>query len=299
MADVTTAALSTAVLYQQAAGGDPDVEYSATQFRYLIGALYNAPGRLTPSDLAITASSPVGWSVDISAGTVVVPMVTGTDAAAQKFLVRMPATTVTISPGINVAPVGTRTHNLFIVVDDEPTVGSNYGGRYYVTEDTGAGAATTVAGVAGYLKIGTITIQPGDASVTSSRIGTTVAMAGFLQPWVTMSLNPGFVIASTLHTSTGNAPGYRRIGQRIELRGGVARAASATMVALTPYTVANLPIGYRPAERVQMPTVSQFSTHTIARVTVETNGDVIVTPDATGSTARNFVMLDGIHFDAA
>ncbi len=164
MADVTVA-LDHPVLFQSAAEGDTEIEYSAVQFRALPGALFYGQGVARYGELRMEQrAAGANWSVDILAGRALVGGPTGYDM----YVVVLAETLNVPLTGLNTEPAAERTHRVFVAVADELVSGTGYGASIVVTEDTGSGAGEPDA--VAFIELGTITIAPGQSSILDAHL---------------------------------------------------------------------------------------------------------------------------------
>ncbi len=147
--------------FLQAASGDPEIAYSAADFRGLVGAIWGRTGIVTPESFLVSAGSPVGWTIKVAPGYARV---------AGSYLVRL-ANEVTVNlNAINKNPSSTRTHKVWLAVFDKLIDGNVYTAKVVVTEDTNGSGAPDVANAAGVLRLATITVNSGQSYIQQSNI---------------------------------------------------------------------------------------------------------------------------------
>lgn len=185
--------LHTPVLLQPATG-DPDVTYSAQEYRQLINSLMAAggialdsQGCLGSGQLQVTQrGAGANFSVDISPGRA---FILGDDIASQgQYMVWNDATFNLATPG---APAsGTRTHRVVAQVRDKLANGSftTYDWQFALLQDTGTGEP---AEPASSITLAHVSIAAGQASVTNANITDARPQLGQAFESFTPSLNNG------------------------------------------------------------------------------------------------------------
>lgn len=268
--------------------GDTAISYSAADFRYVIGAMYARTGRVGPNDALwlYTRAAGADWSVDVNFGQIVL----GGNSYyfPERYLATL-ATRVNIPlTGFNTAPVATRTHGVWLGVDDKNTSGALYGARIHITEDVGAGAPLPSATT--YLQLGTLTIAPAQSNIGAANIVNNLRRASNGTAPALLSYYSGFTTSST-------ATAYWSISDNTVRLQGAINKTTGTWAAGTVYTPVNLPSGARPAEPRAFLCTSLTGPQA-ARVVIAVAGDITVTPlgsntaDITGG-----VSLDGCCFE--
>jgi hypothetical protein len=203
-------------LWLQATGGDPVINYSATNDRALIDAMFASQGTLGDAAFKVSQRG-VGanFSVDIAVGYAVI---LGDDAANQgKYLVQTTATVNCVTPA---APgSGTRVHRVIARIRDKQALGSGtYDWSLELLEDTGSG---TPAEPNSSITLATVSIASGQASVQNSNITD-------LRPIAQLYNTAGLLVDTTLTTAAAtvtfnNIPqNYRHLMLICELRSSAA-----------------------------------------------------------------------------
>lgn len=149
----------------QVAAGETEIEYFGPQLRAMNGLIWSSQGVTGPDQCKITqAADPIAnpWTIAIGWGGAVVNESGG---QARRYVTRVPDMEVNCST-LNTAPTAARTHSVWVAVFD--TTG-RHGAEIVVTEDTGSGAPNP-SGAAGYVKLGTLTIKPGQTSIANADI---------------------------------------------------------------------------------------------------------------------------------
>lgn len=266
---------------------DASVSYGGYDLRLLLGAMYNRPGRLGLGDglTLLPRLAGANWSVDVQAGQAVVSGTANT-YAPERYLVSLAARTNISLAAFNTAPAATRTHGVYLVVDDANYTGATFAGRIVVVEDT-TGSGTTAPAGSFVLQLGTVTIGTGQANIAAANLATTMPRAGRNTPSAAPSYYTGF--------GTGaQVCGYSLDGNTVRLQGTVQRT-SGNFASATSYTVANLPVGYRPtATRIGLGTSGAAAN--LVRILITTGGDIQITPFTAGGDAA-YVALDGFSFE--
>ena len=112
---------------------------------------------------------------------------------------------------------------------------------------------------------------------------------------IVRAVNPQEWTAPTLlnnwanYSSSYNAAGYYKHLDRVYLRGLVANGIVGT-------TIFQLPVGYRPAHRELIATICTAPNHALARIDVDTSGNVV---SMIGGGVGNWVALDNLSFRVA
>ncbi len=293
-----TYTLPTTPEFIQAASGDAAITYNAIDWRYIVGAAFPSTGRLGLGDSFYIYPRAAGanWSIDVNAGMCVIGNTTNTYANDRYLIINNARTNISIA-GFNTAPTATRTHNVYLTLDDKNylltggTTPTTYGSRIIVTEDLGSGAPDPTD-CSYFVKLGTVTIGVSQTSIVTGSITNILRRARYGNTPLSLPLSSGFLSATGLSGFSGAAPTYNINGNVIRFAGAVMRTGSANFVAGTTYAVATLPAGYTPAFQRLMPAVG--SSGIPARVDVQTNGVVSVL--AWGGDS-SYVSLDGCSFD--
>lgn len=279
----------------QAPVGDTAISYDASDLRLLTGAACNRPGRLGPGDSFNINPRAAGanWSIDILPGQVVVAPTGYSQYVPDRYLVSLAARTNIDMSTFNLAPAATRTHKVWIAVDDKTIGGSiNGGARIIVTEDTGSGAPNPTAAV--YMQLGTVTIAPSQSNIGVANMTTTLQRAARgTQPFNVTFLNTHVGGDGT----AGSTPlSYSLDGNVVRFMGSVKPPGIGKFNVGTVYTVANVSnASYRPSYGRYGLCVGDGPG--IARVVVGTNGDIVITPYAGNPAGMAFASLDGFSYE--
>lgn len=159
-------------LWMEAAGGDPEVEYSASHERAaLIGTVFSREGVMDKDagDLRVSqrAEGP-NLSVDVAAGKCAI---VGDDVSDQGTYLCMSTTPVNLSLP-QPPPSGSRTHRVIAQVRDKLSNGvyAGYDWNIEVLEDTGTGVPNIPNSA---ISLATVTVASGVLSVVNGNIGDT------------------------------------------------------------------------------------------------------------------------------
>lgn len=283
--------LPTQPLMLQAVVGDDAINYNASDVRLMLGALYPRPGRIGLGDALFLYPRAAGanWSLDVQAGQAVIAS-NSNAYAPERYLVTLPARTNLSLIGFNTAPTVTRTHKVWIAVDDKSTSGTTYKGRIIVTEDTGAGAPDPVTSF--FTQIGTVQFSPGQSNITAGNLDTIMLRASHATyEYEVTDYHTGYV--------GGNGVGGQELrfsldGNTVRLQGCVQRESGVMSVG-TVYNVARMPIGYRPD--VQRLGVAASHAPCIARVVINADGQIEVHPYAANVADMTYVSFDGVSYE--
>lgn len=292
MATVTSALGSPLAL--EAVGGDTPIQYHAADLRQLIGATFPRYGRLGLGDALWLYPRAAGanWSVDVQAGWFICAPPTNPDYAAERYLITVPTRTNLSLATFNLSPAATRTHGVWLVLNDKAVSGTTYGSSLVVTEDTGSGAPNPT-GATNYARIGNVTIAPAQSNIGSANLTTTLARASSASFTTAVTYLNGMVAGD----GNGGSPGvtYSVDGNTVRFQGNLKPAGAGAYAAGGVYTVASVAVGYRPAyNRVLL---AGSSGPTIARVIVASTGDITVTPYAANAANMSYVCFDGLSYE--
>lgn len=287
--------LPTQPLMLEAVVGDAAIIYNASDVRLMLGALYPRPGRIGIGDALWLYPRQAGanWSLDVQAGQAVIPA-TASAYAPERYLVTLPARTNLSLVGFNTAPPATRTHAVWLVVDDKSLSGIAYAARLVVTEDTGTGAPNPTASA--YRQVGTVTIAPGQANITATHLGTIMIRASsatteYAFPVFDTGIDGGYISGNSVG---GQTLRYSLDGNTVRMQGSVQRATGSFAVG-TAYTVGLMPVGYRPAY-ARLGVIASAAPN-IARVLITTAGELQVIPYAANPSAMPYACFDGFSYE--
>ncbi|MFB7605301.1 hypothetical protein [Streptomyces gardneri] len=109
-------------------------------------------------------------------------------------------------------------------------------------------------------------------------------------PWVPLTFASGYV------AKTGS-PGYRVVGDTVELRGTVEKSTPAPFTKGVAFTIATLPAAVRPSTWRYFVAATEFvSSFLYARVEVGTTGDITVIIPPGTATAASWLSLDSLRY---
>lgn len=301
MATVTSALPTPLAI--QVLSGDTPVSYGGQDLRFLIGAMYNRTGRIGLPDSLTLIPNPAGanWSVSVMPGQAVIAGTFGNGTyTPERYLVSVPYSSGTTPinlplTGFNTAPVATRTHAVYVVVNDasQTGVGVGYGANLVVSEDVGAGAPVPAGSFTH--RVGTITIAPAQSNIAATHLATTMQRGARATPITAVTYATGFITTTTSVAGAagmGQALSYSLDGNTVRLQGAVSRSSGAVFSPGTDYTVTTLPAAVRPK-------FTRFMAGATAgpdgfRVKVYTTGELEISPMDTDFL---FAPLDGVTFE--
>ena len=131
---------------------------------------------------------------------------------------------------------------------------------------------------------------PGPDDVWGAALNAVIEEALGAVAWTALPLESGYVSNAD---SFGHPPQYRKVGDRVELR-GVLRKASGSFTSNSQVTVATLPVGFRPSVIVLGSAAHTGSTSgNVGRLDANPDGTVRFLPAPSGVT---WVALDGLSF---
>jgi hypothetical protein len=283
--------MSDTPVWMQPESGDPSIYFTGTDLRGLLTAAYPQPGMVNMSSFLITPSS--GLTVNISAGSAVVPSANG----AGSYLVRSIGTVPLTLPS-NVSG-STITYRVVAEVLDSFYLGTVSIWQFAAVPSSPGGLApqiaTMMAAGRNVTEIGKIAITTGLGTIIASNIGyDTREMAANGGSWVTVS-------------SFGS--GWSQVGGDTTVRyrmdgGGNVRLAGLVRSVGGPNANAifTLPPPYVPAEGLIVPVSVNFTTEVAARLSISNTGVISVyvsdRPDMAVSSLC-WVSLDGVSFNVA
>lgn len=160
MATVTSPDFPLKPLYMQSLTGEDAINYAAYEFRHLVGGMWQTPGVIGWTGFQVTQADALGWNIRVGGG----------EAVSGGYFIYL-GTGITISlAALNTNPSATRTHKVFLVVQDKANGGatSGYSANVIVAEDTGTGAATPAATVS--ILLATVKISPGQSNILNTHI---------------------------------------------------------------------------------------------------------------------------------
>lgn len=280
--------------------GDPDIDFSPDYMRWLLYTLFRgSPGVAGAGDFALSQHGTGNWSFDVAAGSAIV-----TGSGNQRYHLHNDSPINVDVSTLNTAPVAMRTHKVYLAVYDKNYAGSSYTPTIFVGEDTGSGAPTPTGSPVGSLQIGQFTISPSQTSLLTSHITNNPAYADRAGAWTNVTLNGGYV-----DNTSGTLPmQYRRTGNRVELRGRVARTGGAQFAAFSApstglYQVCILPTFLRPlAGRIHyFPVATNLPNGgdtPVGRIYVHNDGSVFFQcGNYLGADQPDTISFDGVYWD--
>lgn len=273
----------------QAVVGDTAINYNATDQRLWQGASFPRIGRLGLGDSFMVYPNQAGanWSIDVQAGEFIAGSATSNAYAPERYLVTLAARTNVPLTGFNTAPVATRTHNVYLTMDDKNVSGTVYGARIVITEDIGSGAPAPDATM--YATLASFTIASGQSNIATANITNFTARTSRAINRIALTYASGFSVPSGAQGMT-----YSLDGNTVRMQGAVQRT-STTMVAGSTYTIGTLPIGYRPS--VIRGAIAIGDGPGFARVLIDVTGTVTLTPYGANPTAMSIAYLDAVTFE--
>lgn len=152
--------------------GDPEIDYTAYNFRAIIDAMFQAQGTVLSTDLLVAPrGAGANMSVDVAAGVAVIQGDSGT--LQGKYLCRSTTTTnvtVPAAPGS-----GSRTHRIVAQLYDKQFDGNSHSPAYTwdieLLADTGSGEPAEPLNA---LTLGTVTVPSGTVSIVAGNINATI-----------------------------------------------------------------------------------------------------------------------------
>lgn len=281
MANVFSNPLSIVPLFMQTPPGVPEINYSAANFRSLIEVLFYSPGVCTPTSFAVTQADTAGWAIKVAPGYA---------ATEGYFITSGGAITVNLT-GMNTNPASTRTHRVYLLVQDSLNNGSGFYAQIAVGEDTGAGA--TLPPCTASLQLATFTISPGQSNIQNSHITARPRRASDAGGFVPLAdyLVSTFASANTVLESV--APARLHYGSgRIHLSGAL-RRANGTAFTANSYTLGTLPMMATP--KYDQHLISASSGNNPWRLFIGRDGGFGATINTGDDPA--YLYLDGLEYE--
>jgi hypothetical protein len=286
---------TTVPFFMQAYAGDPDIYYTAADFRRFFLAVKRRPGILGSVDFAVQQDDVVGWSIKVSPGFA---HVYGT---GNSYLVQLSTTASVSLAGFNTAPAATRTHKVFVAVYDKLISGSLYQGQIVVTEDEGTGAPDPSGAVA-FLPLATVTIAKSQSNIQNKDVKNIADHGGSSGAYYDLQsrgmINAGYESADSI---VGSAPpraifhdGY------VRLSGAIGRANGVLFEAGSSHDILSLISALRPRYNVHLHCGGNNGTLG-AQLNINPDGTVwLYIPAKIGTTSYtqpNWIYLDGCTYD--
>lgn len=280
--------LPTLPLALQAVTGDPILTYPAADLRYLICAMYPRSGKVGDATSLWIFPKQAGadWSIDINPGQAIV----GGASSFEKYLVTVLTRTNVPLTGFNTAPTATRTHKVWLVVDDKNTApGAGYAARIVITEDTGSGAANPSYPF--YFQLGSFTITTGQSNVNTANI-TILYNRGDQKPAIgTLTLASGYTALAG-----GQPPSWSIKGNTVFLQGGVSITTPLAAGSGPVNFCTALPSAIWPQYNRYFPAIVTNGANT-GRVVVSTAGNLTITASPFNTTSMTSFALDGMNYE--
>jgi hypothetical protein len=201
---------------QSLAGEDP-INYTAAEFRTLIGAVWPTDGIVGPTSFHVTQAPTVGWSIHIGGGI----------AKVGGYLVSMAeGITLSLAADIQTQVIAVQHHGVFLVVQDKTVYGDGYYAEIVVATDGGAGYSAPDG--AAILLLGVVAVSPGQTNIQNQHISARPANAahGLLYKLADVAFN-STVASAHLTADTGEARARYAAGN-VRLTGGIKRANGAS-----------------------------------------------------------------------
>lgn len=221
--------------FLQAQSGDPEIYYSADDFRRLLTALYTQPGVMTQNSFKLGQSTTVGWTVRVESGY----------AMVGEYLVHSQVDKDIDISGFDTNPSSLRVHRFYLAVYDKLITGTEYVAKIIAVEDLGGGAGLP-PGAAATLLLGYASVNPGQTNIQNAQITDRRPHARPGSAFDNMTPNAGFLDAAD-DLDTGPF-GFRYLNGRVYLSGAVMRTAGALFYPDNDYVVADLPLNLHPAK---------------------------------------------------
>lgn len=286
-----TAKLPVLPFFLQASDEDPDLFYTAADFRLHNQALLPRSGALTATSFVVRESSPIGWEIVVNGGSY----------NLNGYLIRMTDDMPVSLLSFNTNPSAQRTHKVWLAVYDslvteadiDNDAASDYTARIVVTEDTGSGAPVP-AGATEYGAIADVVITTGQSFVRQANLTDARTHASPGSPPLSIALAPGITDASgALFTHPVRA---RYMNGQVTLAGTLSRTGGFSVGDVHSLGTLNRNL-WPSRKKFLLGAAGSQTTATAAwRLTISTVGTMFAHLPA-GGTSPGWLFLDGITYD--
>jgi hypothetical protein len=290
-----TLPFTTTPYFMQAVAGDPDIYYTAADFRRFFLAVKRRPGVLGSLDFGVHQADVVGWSIKITGGYAHVA------GSANSYLAYLTPTSTISLAGFNTSPPAARTHKVFIAVYDKLISGSLYQGQIVVTEDVDGSGAPAPSGAVAYLLLANVFINKGQANIQDANIKNIADHGGSSGVYYDLTagmINPGYQSVATIVDSAPPRAIYH--DGYIRLSGAIGRTSGALFDAGSVYDILSLWPSIRPRYKVRLTCGVDKGGYT-AQISIDTDGTTrLYIPGKVGTTTyttANWIYLDGLTYD--
>lgn len=286
---------TTTPFFMQAYAGDPDIYYTAADFRRFFLAVKRRPGILGSVDFGVQQNDVVGWNIKVSVGFA---HVYGT---GNSYLVQLTQTAVVSLAGFNTAPAATRTHKVFIAVYDKLISGDTYEAQIVVTEDEGTGAPTPPGAVA-YLQLATVSIAKSQSNIQNANITNVADHGGSSGAYFDLTsrgmINAGYQAVDGM--VGGAAPRAIFHDGYVRLSGSLGRTGDLPFEAGSSHDILSLIAALRPRYAARL-TCAASNGGLTAQLSIDPDGTVLLKIPAkigtTTYTQPSWINLDGCTYD--
>lgn len=308
MATATSSDFTLKPFFVQAPTGDAEIDYTATDFRALVSAIWPRAGVLSPIAFQVLQQDVVGWGIQVVAGWAAIGDTGPTvhDVVDRYLVVSETNLQVNLlAAGFVTNPAGTRTHRVYLAVYDKQVTGSTVAtAKIVVTEDTTGAGAPVPTGVADYLLLAYVTISPGQSYIhTANCVDARAHGWSGIRPTVSeVTLTAGIIDAAAFTSTAPAVTVIYRNGQ-VTLTGAVKRSGAIGFTAGDTWTLGYLSIPHRPKTTKaflcatganQQVGAAAFDDYSCRVVIFDTGQIAAYMPSGNKS---DYIYLDGITFD--
>lgn len=275
-------------LFMQTLAGDTPINYAAYEFRHLVNAIWLTPGIIGQTSFALTQADQLGWNIRVGGGS----------ATSGGYYIYLGAGFTLSLAGFNTNPAATRTHKVFLVVQDKSNsgTGSGYSANVVVTEDTGAGAPTPDATVS--ILLGTVRISPGQSNILNSHISANPRRASDASIPYDLAANDRLVSTIGSADTVINASPLRlRYGNGRVWISGSARLKSGNAFTATSYDLWRMPDWAWPFNDKRMLAATTDSSMLCRLYVSSADGMVTATLSSAKTDNPQYLHLDGLSYE--
>jgi hypothetical protein len=288
VASVTSPDFPLKPLFMQSLAGEDPINYAAYEFRHLVNAMWATPGVIGQASFQVTQADQLGWNIRVGGG----------QATSGGYYIYL-GSGITISlAGLNTNPAATRTHKVFLTVQDKSNsgTGTRYAANVVVAEDTGSGAPTPEATVS--ILLATVRISPGQSQILNSHINANPRRAS--DAAVPYDLDSNGRLVSTIasaHTVINASPLRLRYGNGRVWISGTARLKSGAAFTALSYDLWRMPDWAWPTNDKRL-LASTTDSSMVCRLYVSAADGMVTATLSSGKTNDpQYLHLDGLSYE--
>lgn len=295
---IVNQALSPKPLFLQAATGQPEIDYSADEFRAFSAAIWPRPGVLGVGHFQVLSVAANSWQVTVQPGYAAI-----SNAAGNRRWVVSSDTPVTLDlSGFNKTPPSARSHAIYLCVYDNQVV-SNFEntarGALFASEDTTGNGGPAPDEPVGLISLATLLMGPASTGIAQSNINDARAFGGNAQGYSTTSLALAAGFNNARPNTEEPAPSVQYRNGQCVLQGSVIRT-SGVFEAGNSYNIGTIASAYQPRSYRNFTIATGANTAAngydvwTARLTVSPSGAMVVA--LPGDNSPQWIYLDGVQY---